>query len=54
MAETANERRDRLTNAWDKAMEGFVHGVNPRPTSRYTFDKFGRKVWADYESYLNG
>lgn len=54
MAETAQERRERLTAAWDKVMQGFVHGVNPRPIARYTFDKFGRKRYASYDDYLNG
>lgn len=54
MAETAQERRERLASAYNKAMEGFVHGVNPRPIARYTFDKWGRKQYATYEDYLNG
>lgn len=54
MAETQNERRERLTSAYDKAMAGYVYGVNPRPIARYTFDKFGRKQYATFEDYLAG
>lgn len=53
MAETAQERRERLSNVFDKKIAGFVYGVNPRPTARYTFDKFGRKRWMSFEDYLN-
>lgn len=54
MAETAQERRERLSNAYDKSIAGFVYGVNPRPTARYTFDIFGRKSYVSFEDYLNG
>jgi hypothetical protein len=54
MAETAKEHSDRLRAAYDKTIAGFVRGENPRPIARYTFDKFGRKCWDDYEAYLNG
>lgn len=54
MAETAKEHSDRLRAAYNKSIAGFVHGVNPRPIARYTFDKFGRKKYDSFEDYLAG
>lgn len=52
--ETTKERRERLTQNHDQAMARFVYGEAPKPVSRYTLDRFGRKQWASFEDYLNG